>query len=147
MIPILDRVGKAAFMFYMVYVLVAFFLAAAYRAAGVEPMAIITAHSNLPKVDASTTLGNQTFDVAAKYIETSQSVLMSSLQAISQAISYIVQVVTGLGPFFASIAHALFDGTPLHGPMVAFATTAGYALQALAWIWAISNLAGALFRG
>jgi hypothetical protein len=31
MIPILDRIGKAAFMFYMVYVLVAFFLAAAYE--------------------------------------------------------------------------------------------------------------------
>jgi hypothetical protein len=146
MIPILDRIGRAAFMFYMFFVVVSFIVAAAYQVAGAEPPDIAKQHGKLPEVKPSATLGDQTYDAVVQYIQTTQTVTFLSLQAVVQALSYILNAVVNMGGFFASLAHALFSGTPLHGPAVALAATLGYTIQALAWMWIISSVAS-LLRG
>jgi hypothetical protein len=146
MIPILDRIGRAAFMFYMFFVVVSFIVAAAYQVAGAEPPDIAKQHGKLPEVKPSATLGDQNYDAVVQYIQTTQTVTFLSLQAVVQALSYILNAVVNMGGFFASLAHALFSGTPLHGPAVALAATLGYTIQALAWMWIISSVAS-LLRG
>jgi hypothetical protein len=146
MIPVLNRVGRAAFMFYMFFVLVSFIIGVAYQVGGAEPPDVSKQHGKIPQVNPSTTLGNSTYDAAVKYIETTQNVMFLSFQATVQSLTYILNAVVNMGGFFVSLAHALFDGTPLHGPVVAMAATVGYAIQALAWMWIISNVA-ALLRG
>jgi hypothetical protein len=59
----------------------------------------------------------------------------------------VINAVVNMGGFFASLAHVLFSGTPLHGPAVALAATIGYAIQALAWMWIISSIASFLRGG
>jgi hypothetical protein len=146
MIPVLDKIGKAAFMFYMFFVLVSFIIGVAYQVGGAEPPDISKQHGKLPQVNPSATLGNSTYDVAVKYIESTQNVILLSFQAVTQSLSYILNAVVNMGGFFASLAHALFNGTPLHGPAVAFATVVGYAIQGLAWMWIITSIAS-LLRG
>jgi hypothetical protein len=145
-IPVLSRVGRAAFMFYMFFVLVSFVIGVAYQVGGAEPPDIAKQHGKLPQVNPSTTLGNSTYNVAVKYIESTQNVMFLSFQAVVQSLSYILNAVVNMGGFFASLAHVLFNGTPLHGPAVTMAATLGYAIQALAWMWIISNIAS-LIRG
>jgi hypothetical protein len=146
MIPILNKIGKGAFTFYMFFVVVSFVVAVAYQVAGTEPPDIAKQYGKLPDIKPSTTLGNQTYDVAVQYVQTTQTITFLSLQAIAQTLMYVLNAVVNMGGFFASLAHALFSGTPLHGPAVAFAATVGYAVQALAWMWIISSIAS-LLRG
>jgi len=147
MIPVLEKVGRAAFMFYMFFVLVSFIVAVAYQIGGVaETPDIVRQNSNLPDIKPSATLGGQTYDAVLQYIQTTQTVTFLSLQAVMQALSYILNSMVNMGGFFASLAHALFNNTPLHGPAVAMAATFGYAIQALAWMWIISSIAS-LIRG
>jgi hypothetical protein len=145
-IPVLDRIGRGAFMFYLFFVVVSFVVAVAYQVAGAEPPDIAKQYGKLPDIKPSATLGNQTYDVAVQYVQTTQTVAFLSLQAIAQTLQYVLSAVVNMGGFFASLAHALFNGTPLHGPAVAFAATVGYAVQALAWMWIISSIAS-LVRG
>ncbi len=140
MVPILDRVGRAAFMFYMFFILVSFIVAVAYQVGGAEPPDITKQYGKLPDVKATATLGNQTYDVAVQYVQTTQTVTFLSLQAVVQALSYILNAVVNMGGFFATLAHALLDGTPLHGPAVAAAAIIGYAIQGLAWMWIIASI-------
>ena len=146
MIPVLDRIGRGAFMFYLFFVVVSFVVAVAYQVAGAEPPDIAKQYGKLPDIKPSATLGNQTYDVAVQYVQTTQTVAFLSLQAVAQTLQYVLNAVVNMGGFFASLAHALFNGTPLHGPAVAFAATVGYAVQALAWMWIISSIAS-LVRG
>jgi len=146
MIPVLDRIGKGAFMFYLFFVVVSFVVAVAYQVAGAEPPDIAKQYGKLPEIKPSATLGNQTYDVAVQYVQTTQTVTFLSLQAIAQTLTYILNAVVNMGGFFASLAHALLNGTPLHGPAVAMAATLGYAVQALAWMWIISSITS-LLRG
>jgi len=146
MIPVLDRIGRGAFMFYMFFVVVSFVVAVAYQVAGAEPPSIAKQYGKLPDIKPSATLGNQTYDVAVQYVQTTQTVTFLSLQAVAQTLMYVLNAVVNMGGFFASLAHALFSGTPLHGPAVAMATAIGYAVQALAWMWIISSITS-LLRG
>jgi hypothetical protein len=146
MIPVLDKIGRGAFMFYMFFVLVSFIIGVAYQVGGAEPPDIAKQHGKLPQVNPSATLGNSTYDVAVKYIESTQNVMLLSFQAVAQSLSYILNAVVNMGGFFASLAHALLNGTPLHGPAVAFAAFVGYAIQGLAWMWIITSIAS-LLRG
>jgi len=147
MIPVLEKVGRAAFMFYMFFVLVSFIVAVAYQIGGVaETPDIVRQNSNLPDIKPSATLGGESYDAVLQYIQTTQTVTFLSLQAVMQALSYILNSMVNMGGFFASLAHALFNNTPLHGPAVAMAATFGYAIQALAWMWIISSIAS-LIRG
>jgi hypothetical protein len=127
-------------MFYLFFVVVSFIVAAAYQAAGAEPPDIAKQYGKLPDIKPSATLGNQTYDVAVQYVQTTQTVAFLSLQAVAQAMQYVLNAVVNMGGFLASLAHVLFSGTPLHGPAVAFAATVGYAVQALAWMWIISSI-------
>ncbi len=133
-------------MFYMFFVVVSFIVAVAYQAGGAEPPDISKQYGKLPDIKPSATLGNQTYDVVVQYVQTTQTVTFLSLQAIAQTLSYILNAVVNMGGFFASLAHALFNGTPLHGPAVAAAAAIGYTIQALAWMWIISSIAS-LLRG
>lgn len=133
-------------MFYLFFVVVSFVVAVAYQVAGAEPPDIAKQYGKLPDIKPSATLGNQTYDVAVQYVQTTQTVAFLSLQAVAQTLQYVLSAVVNMGGFFASLAHALFNGTPLHGPAVAFAATVGYAVQALAWMWIISSIAS-LVRG
>lgn len=133
-------------MFYLFFVVVSFVVAVAYQVAGAEPPDIAKQYGKLPDIKPSATLGNQTYDVAVQYVQTTQTVAFLSLQAVAQTLQYVLNAVVNMGGFFASLAHALFNGTPLHGPAVAFAATVGYAVQALAWMWIISSIAS-LVRG
>jgi hypothetical protein len=144
MIPVLDKIGKGAFMFYMFFVVVSFIVATAYQVAGVEPPDITKQYGKLPDIKPNATLGNQTYDVAVQYIQTTQTVTFLSLQAIAQVLTYVLGAVVNMGGFFASLAHALFNGTPLYGPAVVFAAAVGYAAQSLAWIWIISSITSLL---
>jgi hypothetical protein len=146
MIPVLDKIGRGAFMFYMFFVVVSFVVAVAYQVAGAEPPDIAKQYGKLPDIKPSATLGNQTYDVAVQYVQTTQSVTFLSLQAVAQTLIYVLNAVVNMGGFFASLAHALFNGTPLHGPAVVFAATVGYAVQGLAWMWIISSISS-LIRG
>jgi hypothetical protein len=147
MIPVLDRIGRGAFMFYMSFVVVSFVVAVAYQVGGAEPPDIAKQYGKLPDIKPSATLGNQTYDVAVQYVQTTQTVTFLSLQAIAQTLTYVLGAVVNMGGFFASLAHALFSGTPLYGPAVAFAATVGYAIQALAWMWIISSITSFLRGG
>ena len=133
-------------MLYLFFVVVSFVVAVAYQVAGAEPPDIAKQYGKLPDIKPSATLGNQTYDVAVQYVQTTQTVAFLSLQAVAQTLQYVLNAVVNMGGFFASLAHALFNGTPLHGPAVAFAATVGYAVQALAWMWIISSIAS-LVRG
>jgi len=146
MVPVLDRIGKGAFMFYMFFVVVSFIVAVAYQVAGAEPPDITEQYGKLPEIKPTATLGNQTYDVAVQYVQTTQTVTFLSLQAVVQTLSYILNAVVNMGGFLASLAHVLFGDTPLHGPAVAFAAVVGYAIQAAAWIWIISSITS-LIRG
>ena len=146
MIPVLDKIGRGAFMFYLFFVVVSFIIAVAYQVAGAEPPDIAKQYGRLPSIKPSATLGNQTYDVVVQYVQTTQTVTFLSLQAIVQTLQYVLNAVVNMGGFFASLAHVLFNGTPLHGPAVAFAATVGYAVQALAWMWIISSIVS-LIRG
>jgi len=145
-IPVLDKIGRAAFIFYMFFVVVSFIVAVAYQVGGAEPPDLARQYGRLPEVKPAATLGNQTYDVVVQYVQTTQTVTFLSLQAIAQALSYVLSAVVNMGGFFASLAHALFNGTPLHGPAVAFAAVVGYAIQGAAWMWIISSVAS-LLRG
>jgi hypothetical protein len=145
-IPVLDRIGRAAFMFYMFFVVVSFIVAVAYQVGGAEPPDVAEQYGKLPEIRPTATLGNQTYDVAVQYVQTTQTVTFLSLQAVVQTLSYILNAVVNMGGFFASLAHVLFSDTPLHGPAVAMAATLGYAIQALAWMWIISSVTS-LLRG
>ncbi len=147
MIPVLDRIGRGAFMFYMFFVVVSFIVAVAYQVAGAEPPDIAKQHGKIPEVKPSATLGDQTYDVAMQYIQTTQTVTFLSLQAIAQTLTYVLNAVVNMGGFFATLAHALFNNTPLHGPAVAVAAAFGYAVQALAWMWIISSITSFLRGG
>jgi len=147
MVPVLDRIGRGAFMFYMFFVVVSFVVAVAYQVAGAEPPDIAKQYGKLPDIKPSATLGNQTYDVAVQYVQTTQTVTFLSLQAVVQALTYVLGAVVNMGGFFASLAHVLFSGTPLHGPVVAFAAAVGYAVQALAWMWIISSITSMLRGG
>jgi hypothetical protein len=147
MIPVLDRIGKGAFMFYMFFVVVSFIVAVAYQVAGVEPPDIAKQYGRLPDIKPTATLGNQTYDVAVQYVQTTQTVTFLSLQAVVQALTYVLNAVVNMGGFFASLAHALFNGTPLYGPVVTFAAIVGYATQVLAWMWIISSITSFLKGG
>ena len=133
-------------MFYLFFVVVSFVVAVAYQVAGAEPPDIAKQYGKLPNIKPSATLGNQTYDVAVQYVQTTQTVTFLSLQAVAQTLQYVLNAVVNMGGFFASLAHVLFSGTPLHGPAVAFAAAVGYAVQALAWMWIISSIAS-LIRG
>jgi hypothetical protein len=146
MIPVLDKIGRGAFMFYMFFVVVSFVVAVAYQVAGAEPPDIAKQYGKLPDIKPSATLANQTYDVAVQYVQTTQTVTFLSLQAIAQTLTYVLGAVVNMGGFFASLAHALFNGTPLYGPAVALAAIIGYAAQALAWMWIISSITS-LLRG
>jgi hypothetical protein len=147
MIPVLEKVGRAAFMFYMFFVLVSFIVAVAYQIGGVaETPDIVRQNSNLPDIKPSATLGGESYDAVLQYIQTTQTVTFLSFQAVMQALSYILNSMVNMGGFLASLAHALFNNTPLHGPAVAVAATFGYAIQGMAWIWIISSIAS-LIRG
>jgi len=147
MIPVLEKVGRAAFMFYMFFVLVSFIVAVAYQIGGVaETPDIVRQNSNLPDIKPSATLGGESYDAVLQYIQTTQTVTFLSFQAVMQALSYILNSMVNMGGFFASLAHALFNNTPLHGPAVAMAATFGYAIQGMAWMWIISSIAS-LIRG
>jgi hypothetical protein len=146
MIPLLDRIGKGAFMFYMFFVLTSFVVAVAYQISGMEPPDVAKQYGRLPEVKPTAAVSNQTYDVALQYVQTTQTVTFLSLQAVVQALSYIINAVVNMGGFLASLAHAIFNGTPLHGPVVAAAAVFGYAIQAAAWIWIISS-AASLLRG
>jgi hypothetical protein len=143
----LDKIGRGAFMFYMFFVVVSFIVVAAYQVAGAEPPDVAKQHGRLPEVKPSATLGNQTYDAVVQYVQTTQTVTFLSLQAVVQALSYVLNAVVNMGGFFASLAHALLNGTPLHGPAVAFAAVVGYAIQALAWMWIITSVASFLRGG
>jgi hypothetical protein len=130
----------------MFFVVVSFVVAVAYQVAGAEPPDIAKQYGKLPDIKPSATLGNQTYDVAVQYVQTTQSVTFLSLQAVAQTLIYVLNAVVNMGGFFASLAHALFNGTPLHGPAVVFAATVGYAVQGLAWMWIISSISS-LIRG
>jgi CBS domain containing-hemolysin-like protein len=145
-IPVLDKIGRGAFMFYMFFVLVSFIIAVAYQVGGVEPPDVAKQYGKLPEVKPTATLVNQTYDVAVQYVQTTQTVTFLSLQAVMQALAYILNAVVNMGGFLASLAHALFNGTPLHGPIVAAAAAFGFAIQAAAWIWIITSVAS-LLRG
>ncbi len=147
MIPVLGQIGKGAFMFYMFFVVVSFVIGVAYQVGGVPPPDIARQHGNLPQIRANVTLANQTYDVAMQYIQTTGTVTFLSLQAVANVLSYTLNAIINMGGFFASLAHALFNGTPLHGPAVAFAATVGYAIQGLAWMWAIFSLTRLLAGG
>jgi hypothetical protein len=147
MVPILDRVGRAAFMFYMFFVLVSFVVAVAYQVGGAEPPSVAQQYGRLPEIKPTATLGNQTYDAVVQYVQTTQTVTFLSLQAVVQTLSYILNAVVNMGGFFASLAHALLSGTPLHGPAVAAAAAIGYAIQGLAWMWIITSIASFLRGG
>jgi len=147
MVPVLDKIGRGAFMFYMFFVVVSFIVAVAYQVSGAEPPDIAKQYGKLPQINPSTTLGNQTYDVAVQYVQTTQTVTFLSLQAIAQALTYILGAVVNMGGFFASLAHALFNGTPLYGPAVVAAAAIGYAIQGLAWMWIISSITSFLRGG
>jgi len=141
----LEKVGRAAFMFYMFFVLVSFIVAVAYQIGGVaETPDIVRQNSNLPDIKPSATLGGESYDAVLQYIQTTQTVTFLSFQAVMQALSYILNSMVNMGGFFASLAHALFNNTPLHGPAVAVAATFGYAIQGMAWIWIITSIASFL---
>jgi hypothetical protein len=146
MVPVLDKIGKGAFMFYMSFVLVSFIVAVAYQAGGAEPPDVVKQHAKLPEVKPTAAVGNETYDAVVKYIQTTQTVTFLSLQAVVQALTYILNAVVNMGGFFASLAHVLLDGTPLHGPAVTAAAVFGYTIQALAWMWIILSVAS-LLRG
>jgi len=145
-IPLLDKIGRGAFMFYMFFVLASFVVAVAYQVGGAEPPSVAKQYGNFPEIRPTATLGNQTYDVAVQYVQTTQAVTFLSLQAVVQALTYILNAVVNMGGFLASLAHALLDGTPLHGPAVAAAAVFGYGIQAAAWIWIITSVTS-LLRG
>ena len=146
MIPVLGQIGKGAFMFYMFFVIISFVIGVAYQVGGVQPPDIAKQHGRLPQIKANVTIANQTYDIAMQYIQTTGTVTFLSLQAIANALSYMLNAVINMGGFFASLAHTLFNGTPLHGPAVVFAATVGYAIQGLAWMWVVFSMAR-LFAG
>jgi hypothetical protein len=147
MIPILDRIGKGAFMFYMFFVVISFVIGVAYQIGGVEPPSIARQYGQLPQIKANVTLANQTYDIAVEYLRNTGMVAFLSLQAVANTLSYILNAVINMGGFFASLAHTLFNETPLHGPAVTFAIIVGYAIQGLAWMWAIFSLTRLFARG